>query len=46
MKSVKISKIITDQAKIFESPDIVDIKLNIIKHPKTSHKLSKSIRQH
>ena len=39
-KSVKQSKIIT--TKIFENPNIVDIKSE---HPKTSHKLSKTIRQ-
>ena len=41
-KSVKQSKIITHQPKTF---DTVDIKSDITEHPKTSHKLSKSIRQ-
>ena len=41
-KSVKQSEIITYKPKSF---DIVDIKSNITKHPKTSHKLSKPIRQ-
>ena len=36
---------ITHQLKTFENPNIVDIKLVIIEHPKTSHKLSKTIRQ-
>ena len=44
-KSVKQLKIITMQAKTFENPNIVDIKSVIIEYPKTSHKLSKSIRQ-
>ena len=44
-KSVKQSEIITYQPKTFENPNIVDIKSVIIEHPKTSHKLSKSIRQ-
>ena len=41
-KSVKQSEIITYQPKIF---DTVDIKSVIAEHPKTSHKLSKTIRQ-
>ena len=44
-KSVKQSKTITDQPKTFESPNIVYIKSVITKHPKTSYKLSKIIRQ-
>ena len=44
-KSVKQSKIITQKPKTFENPNIVDIKLVIIEHLKTSHKLSKTIRQ-
>ena len=44
-KSVKQSKIITYQPKTFENPNIVDIKSVITEHPKTSHKLSKAIRQ-
>ena len=41
-KSVKQSEIITDQRKTF---DTVDIKSIITEHPKSSHKLSKTIRQ-
>ena len=41
-KSVKKSKIITQAPKTFENPNIVDS--IIIEHPKTSHKLSKTIR--
>ena len=44
-KSVKKSEIITYQPKIFEDPNIVDIKSITTEHPKTSHKLSKTIRQ-
>ena len=44
-KLVKQSKIITYQPKSFKSPNIVDIKSFISEHPKTSHKLSKTIRQ-
>ena len=43
-KSVKQWKIITQQSKTLENPNIVDIKLVIIEHPKTLHKLSKTIR--
>ena len=45
-KSAK-QKIITQQPKIFESPNIVNIKSVIIEYPKTSHKLSshKNIRK-
>ena len=43
-KSVKQSKIITQHPKTFENPNIVDIKSVIIAHPKTLHKLSKTIR--
>ena len=39
-KSVKQSEIITYELNTF---DIVDIKLVITEHPKTSHKLSKNI---
>ena len=35
----------TYQPKIFENPNIVDIKSIITEHPKISHKLSKTIRQ-
>ena len=44
-KSVKQSKITTYKPKTFENPGIVDIKSIIIKHPKTLHKLSRTIRQ-
>ena len=44
-KSVKQSEIITYQPKRFEKRNIVDIKSVITHHPKTSHKLSKTIRQ-
>ena len=43
-KSVKKSEIITDQAKTFENSNIVDIKSIITEQPKTSIKLSKTIR--
>ena len=39
-KSVKQSKIMTQQPKAFERPIIVDIKSVIIEHPKTSHRVS------
>ena len=42
-KSVKQSKVIPYQPKTFENPNTVDIKSIIIEHPKTSHKLSKTI---
>ena len=41
----KKKKITTYQAKAFENPNIADIKSVITEHPKTSHKLSKTIRQ-
>ena len=41
-KSVKQSEIITYQPKIFENPNIVDIKSVTTEYPKTSHKLSKT----
>ena len=44
-KSVKQSKIITQQQKVFENPNILYIKSVITEHTKTSHKLSKTIRQ-
>ena len=44
-KSVKQSKIITYQPKTFENSNIADIKSIITERPKTSHKLSKTIRQ-
>ena len=42
-KSVKQSEIITYQPKTFKIPNIVDTKSVIAEHPKTSHKLSKTI---
>ena len=44
-KSVKQSKIITQQPKSFENPNIVDIRLVIIEHSNTFHKLSETIIQ-
>ena len=44
-KLVKQSEMITYQPKIFENPNIIDIKLVTAKHPKSSHKLSNTIRQ-
>ena len=44
-KSVKQSEIITYQPNIFRNPNIVDIKSDIIEHPNTSYKLSKTIRR-
>ena len=44
-KSVKQSEIITYLLKPFKNSDIVDMKSVITKHPKTSHKLSKTLRQ-
>ena len=43
-KSAKQLKIITQWLKAIENPNIVDIKSDVIEHPKTSHKLSKTIR--
>ena len=45
IKSVKQSKIITQQPKTFKKPNIVDIKSVNIEHKKASHKLSKTVRQ-
>ena len=42
-KSVKRSKIVAQQPKAFENPNIVDMKSVVKKHPKTSYKLSKTI---
>ena len=42
-KSVKQSEIITCQPKTLENLNIVDIKSIITEHPKTSHKLFKTI---
>ena len=44
-KSVKQSKIITYQPKTFPTPNPVYIKSVIAEYPKTSHKLSRTIRQ-
>ena len=44
-KSVKQSEIIIYQPKTFENPKIIDIKSVITEHRKTSHKLSKTVRQ-
>ena len=44
-KSIKQSKIITQQLKTFENQNIVYIKSAIIEHPTALHKLSKIIRQ-
>ena len=44
-KSVKQSKINTQQPKHFENLNIFDIKSAIMEHPKTSDKLFKTIRQ-
>ena len=44
-KSIKQSKITTYQPKTFENPNVVDMKSVITKHPKPSHKLSKTIIQ-
>ena len=38
-------KVIIQQPKAIESPNIVDIKSVTIEHPKTSYKLSKTVRQ-
>ena len=43
-KLVKLSKVITQQLKAIENPNIVDIKSVIIEHPKTSHKLYKTMK--
>ena len=40
--SIKQSKMLTYQPKTFENPNIVDMKSE---NPKTSHKLSKTIRR-
>ena len=41
---VKLSKVITQQLKAIENPNIVDIKSVIIEHPKTSYKLYKTMK--
>ena len=42
---VKQSKMIAQQSKTLKKPNIVDIKSGIIEHTKTTHKLTKPIRQ-
>ena len=44
-KSVKQLEITTYQPKTFENPNIVDMKSVIVENPKTSHELSKKMRQ-
>ena len=44
-KSVKQSEIIICQSKSFENSDMVGINSVVTEYPKTSHKLSKTIRQ-
>ena len=44
-KSVKQSEITTYQPTIFENLNIIDIKSVITEHPKTLHKLAKTLRQ-
>ena len=44
-KSVKQSKVITQQPKTFENTNPAAIKLVIIEHPKNSLELCKTIRQ-
>ena len=44
-KLIKRSKLITRQSKNIENSYIVDIISVTIEHPKTFHKLSKTIRQ-
>ena len=44
-KSVKQSEIITYKPRTFQNPNIVDTKSFITEHPKTLHKLSKTIRE-
>ena len=44
-KSVKQSAIFTYRPNTFQNPNFVDIKLDIIEHPKTSQKLSNTIRK-
>ena len=44
-KSLKQSEIISYQPKNLKNTNIVDIKSVIIEYPKTSHKLSKTLRQ-
>ena len=44
-KLLKRSKIISQQPRTFENPNIVDKKSFTIEHPKTSRKLSQTIKQ-
>ena len=44
-KLLKQLKIVIQQPKTFENLNIVDINSVITEHPKTSHKLSRTIRQ-
>ena len=44
-KSVKQSAIFTYRPNTFQNPNFVDIKLDITEHPKTSQKLSNTIRK-
>ena len=46
MKLVKREKVNAEQSKTLQNSNIViDIKSAIIEHPKTSHKLSKTLKQ-
>ena len=45
LKTGKTIKIIDQQPKTIENPNIIDIKSVTIKHRKSYHKLSKAIRQ-
>ena len=42
---MKQSKIFTQQPKTIENPNFIDIKSITIEHPKSSHKLFKTIRK-
>ena len=44
-KSDKQPEMITYQTKSFQNPNTIDIKSVITEHPKTSHKLSRTIRK-
>ena len=44
-KPIKQSKLITQQPKVFENPNIVEIKSVTTENPKASYKLSKTIKQ-
>ena len=44
-KSIKQSKIFTQKLKTFENSNNVDIKSFSTEHPKTSHKLPKTLRR-